>query len=590
MKNWIRWSYVAPRVGGVIVVILLVVYGASPLAKWILVGSSQTAIGAKVDLGDLELSLMKGRMTIDTAQFADPGDEFKNLAQFKHAEFDLDMAALTHKRMVIESGVLDGLEFGGVRAESGALPEKLARVVDEASRQRAKAWLNKLATLLDDRIVDNLETVKTARDLGKKWPAEYQVWENRADAFEQRIDTMQELVRVVKSNPAAHVKEIQQIYTETKQMAEEIAFVQTEVGQLKQRIADDSQRINYATLRDRGRLEETLRITALDGGDVAEYLLGDEYAVYAMGAVKWVSWAKTYLDIAGKPPETERSQGRDVLFLGLREHPSFLVKKLGLTGVTDVQGRPAEFVGTLTNLSSAPRLHKHPTVLQLAIRSENPATVKMVWDNRTDEPFQQLTIASKLPGHDNRTLGDEDSLALTYSAAPGKTWFQARFEDGEIQGKLIIQHQSVQLQPLVDARLGGERLRRPLAAGISAVDHIDVVVDLSGPIRRPKVKFDSNVGRELSDSLNDAVKKELADHKERVLQKAKVTAAMEILQLQQIVDKKQAQLEQRLKDQFAKIGDLTGITNLQIPTVSSLPLSDNVREKLKRFDIRGLAR
>lgn len=588
MRNWIRWSYVAPRVGGLLLFALLIVFAASPVARWILVNSAQTVIGAKVDLGDVQLSLIKGTMRIDAAEFGDPNDEFKNLVQFDVAELKLDMAALTHKRMVIESGVLEGLQFGGERSESAALPDNSDRVVDEASRQRARAWLKQLAVLLDDKIVDNLESVKTARELGEKWPAQYRVWEERADSFEQRIASMKKLVRLVKDNPAGHLNELQQIYAETKLIANEIAYAQSELGQIKQRVTKDAERVKYATMRDRGRVEETLRLASLDGADVAEYFLGDEYAGYAMEAVTWASWAKTYLDVAGNPPEVDRSQGLDVVFTGLRENPSFLVKKLGLSGVADVQGSPARFSGALTNLSSSPKLHEHPTVLQMAIQSENPSNVKMVWDNRTDKPFQQLTIATNLAGHESRTLGDRDSLALDYSAAPGKTWFQARFEEGQITGKLLIQQEGVKLRPLVDNNLGGERLRRPLAAGMSGLDHIHVVVELSGPIRRPKMKFDSNVGRELSVGLNEAVRNELVDHRDRVMQRAKIAATKELLQLNQIIEAKQLEIEQRFASQLAAVSGLTGIKDLQKPLTSALPLGDDIRDKLKRFDIRGL--
>jgi hypothetical protein len=48
----IRWSYVIPRLGAVIAILVSMAVLAPRIAKWTMVRVGQAAIGAKVDLGD----------------------------------------------------------------------------------------------------------------------------------------------------------------------------------------------------------------------------------------------------------------------------------------------------------------------------------------------------------------------------------------------------------------------------------------------------------------------------------------------------------------------------------------------------------
>lgn len=601
MKKWIRWSYVLPRLAVVAAILLLIVLGATPAARFILVRSGQGLTGAKVDFDGVQLSLLNGTMELDDAQFADPRDEFKNLAQFDHAHLKLDMTALTHKRLVVESGVMEGVRFGTSRSESGALATPPVDPADEARRERTRQWLKKLAGMLGEQIINELESVQTARDLSRKWPAEYRQWERRAESFEKRIDTLQEIVRTVRNsgsstNPAQRLMDLQKILSETKGLADEISVAKNELLQIKQRVADDKERVKYAVLRDRGRVEESLRLTALQSEDIAEYLLGDQYAGYTMEALRWIQWAKKYLEMAGEPPEVDRSGGENIWFTGLRREPSLIIRRVGLDGYADIDGQPTRFTGTLADLTSSPKLHDRPTVLQLSLDAENPSQVRLVSDRRQELPRQELTVNTTLRATKRRTLGDVDSLALEYSATRGRAWFQAGLVDGKVDGRFIIQQEGVALSPVVDAKLGGEQLRRPLAAGISGVDHIHVLVRLTGDVRHPEVQVETNVGRELSAGINQAVRSELADHQERLLQKAEFAATQELLQLDAIIEKKQSELASRFGDQIKVLSELTGIKDLgvsgiqdlQRPLLSSLPVNEEVRERLKKFDFRSL--
>jgi uncharacterized protein (TIGR03545 family) len=592
MKRWIRWSYVVPRLGGVVLFLFLISLGASPAAKWILVRAGQAATGAAVDVGDLKLSLLRGQLRIDSTQFADPDNPLKNMAQFKRAELKIDTTALTHKRLVVDSGKVEGIQFGGDRTTSGELAKSDGKqdLINEENRERAKKWLAQFAGLLSDQVANNLESVQVARNLSETWPAEYQQWDTRADLFEKRIGKLRMLVKAIRNNPLQHVQELQQIAAETKSMAGEIASAKKAIAQIKPRIESDKDRMRYALLRDRGRVEETIRLTSLDGDAIAEYFMGEYYASYATEAVAWASWAKQYLDLAGEPPEVERLQGADVRFRGLQQQPAFLIKRVDISGFADMKGEPAMFQGVLSDLSSSPTLHKHPAMLQLSLQGKQPANVKMVWDYRTDDAFQELTIKSPMPAHTDKTLGDRDSLAIAYSADAGQAWLQARIADGELKGQLVIQQSGARFQPIVANKMGGEHLRRPLAAGIAGLDHIDVVIHLDGPLRKPRLTFDSNVGRQLADGLNKAVRDELIDQRERVLEKGQQLAAKELLQLDALVERKQAELLARYANQANLIRELTGINNLGTPLTSALPVSDAVRERLRNFKFPGMQR
>jgi uncharacterized protein (TIGR03545 family) len=589
MKRVIRWSYVVPRLGIVIFMVLLTTVLASPMAKWVTVRAGQAVTGAKVDVGGLKLSLLSGRLEITDAQFADPRSPLKNLLQFQHAVLKVDTSALTHKRLVIEEGTLHGIRFGGSRSSSGVLPELPQKAIDKQSHERAMRWLKKLTFLLGDQVVDQLESVRTARDLAHQWPLEYQAWEQRADAFGQRIDKLKQLVHFARENPLRHLVELQQIAIQTQGMAKEIELAKREMGNLNRRLASDKMRVRNALARDHAQVDQVLQLATLDAGAVSQYFLGDEYARYVMEAVRWVAWSKTYIDMVGKPPEPSRSRGQDILFQGLRAEPSLVVKRLGLTGIAEIHGDLLQFTGTLTDLSSSPRLHDCPTVLTMTIDQQDyPTKLRFVSDWRTHNPTQELTVKSSLPPQE-RALGNRDSLALVYSAGASETLLQVRFENGEMDGKWIIKQEGIELQPVVTDKLGGERLSRPLADGLSEIDRIEVTIAFSGPIGKPKIEFHSDFGRQLSVGLNRAVRSELSEQRDRVLQKARLVAFDEFSKLEVLVRQKQRQLLDRYTAQTRLLRDVARFSNFsQAPSASFI--GNEARQQLRKLGIQTFRR
>lgn len=589
MRRMIRWSYVIPRLGAVIAILVSMAVLAPRIAKWTTVRVAQAAIGAKVDLGDFRLSLVSGRLDIVDAEFADPRKPLQNLVEFDRAVLKVDTTALTHKRLIIESGVIEGIRFGGSRSSSGALPDLPEKVVDKQNRERAKKWLEQLAVLLGDQVVDELESVRTTRDLARQWPREYQAWEQRSEVFGQRIEKLKQLIHLTRNNPLRHLVELQQIAVETGNMAKEIELAKRDISKLNSRLRSDKLRVTDAVRRDRAQVDQALQLASLDARAISHHFLGDEYAHYVMEAVRWAAWSKTYIDMIGNPPEPTRRRGQNILFQGLQTQPKFVVKRLGLTGISQIQGAPLQFTGTLTDLTSSPQHHDRPTILKMNIDEQNhPTELQFICDRRTDNPIQELTVSSTMP-QQGRSLGDRDSLALRYSAGASETWLQVRFENGEMDGKWTIKQEKIQLQPLVAEKLGGERLAGPLTEGLSEINQLYVSIAFSGPISKPKIDFQSDLGQQLAVGLNRAVQNELSRQRERLLQKARSVVADELSQLEEMVNRRQHQLLERYTAQTSLLRDLAGFsTSYQVKSAKFI--EDEARQQLQKFGIRGLRR
>jgi hypothetical protein len=68
-----RWQYVVPRLAVVAVVVLTVRFCLDPAIRWAIVFSGESAIGAKVDVADVNTSLRGGELTITGLAAANPG-------------------------------------------------------------------------------------------------------------------------------------------------------------------------------------------------------------------------------------------------------------------------------------------------------------------------------------------------------------------------------------------------------------------------------------------------------------------------------------------------------------------------------------
>ena len=352
-----RWSYIVPRLLLILAVCLFLRYGVNPLAKYLLISSAQSAIGARVELGNLQASLLEGDLYLADMRVADPNNPSKNILEAKHTLLNIDRDALLHRKYVITEGKLSGLQFDTDRATDGHLAHSEAEenAMAQRLRQHGEQWLDGFLERLETDVRDELETVRVTEELMRRWPAEYEQINKDVTGLQRRIDGLKQVYDEMRVNPLRSVGYYQKRLGEIQQLQQEFARLQSEAKRLRQQTTIDREAIVRAKENDERKIRETLQLDNLSPQRLSEYLLGEDIARQVAGALKWVHRGRAVLDVANAKPDLEgtRSYGVIVPFTQ-RATPDVLFQSLVFDGKTLHDQQELHFQGKLQDLTTQP--------------------------------------------------------------------------------------------------------------------------------------------------------------------------------------------------------------------------------------------
>lgn len=127
------------RKGGVIVAVVFVVLVllverafAPPAGRWAMERGMTRANGATVDIGDLDVSILGGRLALTGLQVCDPDDLGRNWLAIDELACDFDVGAALARRLVIQELSIGGVHTNTRREVPGeALPKPETRPLEE---------------------------------------------------------------------------------------------------------------------------------------------------------------------------------------------------------------------------------------------------------------------------------------------------------------------------------------------------------------------------------------------------------------------------------------------------------------------------
>ncbi|MGH7605953.1 MAG: hypothetical protein ACREME_01320, partial [Gemmatimonadales bacterium] len=106
-----RWRAIGPLLVAALVLAILWVLFADTIVRRETEQAGTELLGARVEIDDLHLDLANGDVTIRGLTIASPHEPFRNLLQADELVADLDVLALTEKKIVIDRLAANGLRF-----------------------------------------------------------------------------------------------------------------------------------------------------------------------------------------------------------------------------------------------------------------------------------------------------------------------------------------------------------------------------------------------------------------------------------------------------------------------------------------------
>lgn len=583
-----RWQYVVPRLAVFAIVVLTVRFCLDPVIRWAIVFSGETAIGAKVEVADVNTSLRGGELTITGLAAANPGKPMRNLVESSQIRLEIDGAQLLRKRVVIHDGRIEGLKFDSERATSGALeisPDAAAEpsTLDPmfaAAQETAASWFDDLTGRMEQDLLGSLATPQMVEELQRRWPEQYKALKSRADDLRAKSKQIEATFREAKKNPLRGMQQVEELRKQLAATEAELRTTLAEIKALPDQAKADRAAIDVARKQDEQFLREHLKLSSIDPDELNRYLLGDTASDYLEQSAWWIDQVQKFIP-KNRVAAPTRTRGTNVLFAGRRQ-PAMLIERVELAGDARLDGQAMAFTGLLTDVASEPQLHERP--LQLSIRTtgavEGLLTVEL--DRRTEIAHDSLVIDVPKLNLAHRTLGRADKLAVT--VAPGAASLKAdiRLDGDQLVGTIEL-NQSSTLAAQTPA-LRDDRIAAVIQESLTGVDRLEAKIALAGTLKRPTIKIESNVGPQLAAGVTGAVRKYLTDRKDRLMAKVQGQVDEQLGKLQAERDKAQQELTAALGENQQLVTQLTSLMG------GNSPLEVDVTKIGKSLDLSKFKR
>ncbi|MEW6509520.1 MAG: TIGR03545 family protein [Bacteroidota bacterium] len=424
--------------------------------SWVEAGleyAGDKAVGAKVEIDGLHLTLFPLGIRWTRLQVTDPNDGWKNVAETGTVRFAMDAGQLLRGKYIIETMEVNELILGTRRTTDGSIPKppkkepppgapapfvtQAQAALDKTVEKTPMTNLNlfaaginvdSLVKALDIRTLPLLDSVRAqAQSLSRQWDAaaaDFETSKARLTDIEagiksintSQLNTLPAITSAISTvdNAVKGVNEIRTTFDARRaSLTSDVGALTASAGRIEQVLGDDFT-----------RLKGMARIPNLNTAGIARLLVGDEMYQRALSYLHWVDLAREKIKTYHPKPEYEsppRMRGQDIQFPVERAYPKLWVKKILVSGGTDSAGTGESIHarGEIRNITNDQTITRVPISASLegTEGGGRAFTLTAVVDRTKDVPFDEY--AASLGGVPVKqfSLGKEDFLAAKITDA-----------------------------------------------------------------------------------------------------------------------------------------------------------------------------
>jgi uncharacterized protein (TIGR03545 family) len=540
-----RWKAIGPLLLLLLVLGILLVLFAEPVARDTTEEVSTELLGTQVDVGRLDLLPRQASVDLGALQVADPFEPRRNLVEADRIILKLNPEALTEKKLVVERFALQGMRFGTTRKKparpvsgDGFAPQALRAV--RAWGQQFDVPILQLTPIDTIRqLVLNpaqLGTVRAAQGLLARTDSTRLGLEQSFKAVDVRgtVDSARALAdRLSKTNPRQlGLDGTRQAIQSVQETLKRLDAAEQQVGGLRRNVTEGVRllgagvaNLEDARKRDYAFARSLLKLPTFSAPDIGNAFFGKVSIDRFQQALYWAELARHYMPPGLLPrqdagPKRLRASGTTVRFPKERSWPSFLVQ-LGQVDFTIADGLlKGAYAATVQGVTSEPALYGKPTLV--SAKRDAPGSViagldvGAVVDHRTASVRD--SVSARLRGVQ---LPSFDIPGLPFRIAPGTGAANLTFA---LRGDRLLGRWSIgskQVAWALDSAGGpGNELQQLVWRVVSGLKQLDVNAQVSGTIKAPKLSVRSNLDDAIAQRLKAVIGEEVA--KAEALARAKV--------------------------------------------------------------------
>jgi uncharacterized protein (TIGR03545 family) len=533
-----RWKAIGPLLLFLAILIVLVVIFAEPIAKDTTEEASTELLGTQVDVGKLDLYPREALVNLSRLQIADPFALTRNLVEADDIRLKLNPAALAEKKLVIERLSLSGMRFGtqrktpARRVEGSGFAPKVLQAVDQWTKQFDVPLLS--LTPIDtirQLALDpsQLTTVREAQALLTRTDSTRKALDQGFQQLNisQTVDSARGLVQRLSSADPKQlgldgtrqaIQSVQETLRQIDAAKKRLEVLERNTRTGVQLLGQGTRLLDEARQKDVAFAKSLLKLPSFSAPDIGSAFFGKVSIERFKEALYWAELAQQYMPPGLLPrpapgPQRLRAAGETLEFPKEKEFPRFLIEQgqldFSIGGTSAAQGA---YQATVQGLTSTPTLHGRPAVIQASRRAAGSAIaeidVNATIDHVTARTRDVATARLRgiklpsfdIPGIPFRVVPGTGASSLDFSMIGG---------GAELKGRWAIQSQQVSWAVDTAGRSMNE-IERLVWRIVSGMKDLEVVAELGGSVRSPKLSVSSNLDKAIAERLQAVMGEEVA--------------------------------------------------------------------------------
>ena len=575
-----RWEGIIPLVLGVAVLaILWLLFGEREIRNT-LAEAGTKALGAQLDIGDLDLRVAATTVELRGVALADPFDRNRNLFEIARVVVELEPKPLLEKKIVVKRLNIADVRTGTRRATPatavtgpGFAPSALAAVQRFTKQFNVPLLSLTPIDTLKSLVLDpsQLKSVQAALALAHDADSVKVALESEYAGLrlQETVDSSAALVaRLQGTNirtlgvegarrAVADVRRAAARVDSAKRRVEAlVTTARRSVDSLQAGIAaiDDARRDDYAFARG------LLKLPSFEGPDIGSAIFGKVTIDKFQQAVYWTTLARSYAPPGLLPRETPgpkrlRRAGTTVQFVQPQSAPRFLLRRADVN-VAMGSAAGGTYAFAASDVTTEPAITGRPTLFAIrrAARGSvlDSLRVTGMLDHTTARVREVVNAAAA-----GVTLPSVAIPSLPYTMNPGRGASELRFVlDGEqISGRWAVRSSQLSWQQDPGRARRLNTLESLVARVLTGVNQLELTADVSGTLKAPRLAVKSNLDRQVADRLRAVAGEEIAKAQTKVRAQVDRIVAEKTAPVRAKIDTLRSESERRIAEARTRLDE-----------------------------------
>ena len=530
-----RWTYLITRLFILAMLVSALWIGKDPLMRMALVHSGESAIGAKIEIGQVRWSPWDGKVYLRDLAIADPRDPMRNIVQADISYWVLNPQRLLHRELVIEHGSSTQVRFGAPRTSSGSLAPAMAetpvKTADDLIDPRpnknelSRRWLEQFAFLpkglARGLTEDKLTTYQISHELAEKWEPIMTVQKAELVAIQDMIQQLEASGAQKVSNPLRDGQRVEKSKRQMQEAQKKLAGLQETLTSLNAEALADLEQLTAAKATDLENIQNVISGNPFDSDLVSGQLLQENQIAYTREIIDWFQWFRDSIPEPSVDFSPTANPGVDMVLTATPPTPAFLVKHMDLDGEGKVAGQHFNFSGFAKNISTAPNLHSEPASFHLRAQGKTHLIVDCTLDRRHEKWVDSLDIHCPNLNLPAQTIGDQSSMLVKMTPCRMETDIHLKLDGENLSGDMVFRHTDLMMQiENLKTLSDGDFLADEINLDLAALTEFEIRAEIQGTLSEPQIQLQSDLGIRFAEIMNRIAQKnagrQLDDHRSQI--------------------------------------------------------------------------